>query len=336
MTRGLLSGLLAILLCGASALRVCATDYVTGVNLTSGSGTPSVHEGHTFDNNERTLNGFSSATRSYTVSSLADNVFVRRNNVSPNQSSVWYTVSGAGPNLAGIHENNYGTMLRTNSILSGSDNTFANSGAATEHGNIERIDFTWNSAITVTDSLAFAVFERGAAGLHDGFGIAAITAIDSLGNPTAFGSLVKVASGWGGPVNPVADQEYRLFRYNTGDTITASTASSEAGFQGVGGIVLSAADLGLLNGTSIYGYAIMGTDVTATNSNQLLDWLNSTYFPTNTDSQTGGGGIDLAAFNGFQIAVVPEPITWPVMLLFGAVFAGWHLRRGARARKTDG
>jgi hypothetical protein len=308
-----------------------ALENVTSVSTTSSFGTPSMSEGYTFENRERTLNGFSTASRSFGVASLANNVFVRRNNVSPNQSSVWYMSSGTGTNLAGMHEDDYPRMLLSNSVLSGSDNTFANSDTAVlTIGNIERVDFTWNAAITVTDALAFAVFERGVAAQHDGFAIAAITAIDALGNPTAFGSLLKVASGWGGASNPVADQEYRLFRYSAGDTITASTDSSAVSVQGVGGLVFSASDLGLIAGTQVYGYALMAADVTATNSNELLDWNNATFYPTSTDAVTGGGGIDLAAFNGFEFVVVPEPITLPALAVFGAFFAGCNLRRKKR------
>ena len=336
MRRRLFLPLLVGLAWVASSPRAHGVENVTAVNTTSGAGTPSISEGYTFENSERTLNGFSTALRSYGVASLADNVFVRRNSVNPNQSSVWYMSSGTGTNLAGVHEDNYPRMLLSNSVLSGSDNTFANDNPATNTiGNIERVDFTWNSAITVTDALAFAVFERGAAAQDDGFAIAAITAIDALGNPTAFGSLVKVASGWGGPTNPVADQEYRLFRYSNGDNITASTNSSDVAVQGIGGLVFTAADLGLIAGTEVYGYALMAADVTATNSTQLLNWLDSTYYPTTTDALTGGGGIDLAAFNGFQFVVVPEPITWPAMAAFGAIFAGWNVRRARPARSTQ-
>ncbi|MDQ6622635.1 MAG: PEP-CTERM sorting domain-containing protein, partial [Verrucomicrobiota bacterium] len=60
--------------------------------------------------------------------------------------------------------------------------------------------------------------------------------------------------------------------------------------------------------------------------------LNGTYYPTTTDGNTGGGGIDLASFNGFQIVAVPEPVTLPALLLGGVVFAGWNFCRGRRAR----
>ncbi|MDQ6622862.1 MAG: hypothetical protein M3Y86_05185, partial [Verrucomicrobiota bacterium] len=314
MLRRFLSPSLAFGLLAGGLQFATATQNVTSVSSTFTPGTPSNSEGYTYENSQQTLTGFSTATSNYAISSGADNVFVRRNNTTANQSSNWYTSSGVGTNLSGTHEDSYTQMLRSNNVLSGSDNTFANTGTGGQFGNIERIDFTWNSGLTVNNSLAFAVFDRGAAGAHDGFGIAAITGIDAAGNPTAFGSLLIVASGWGGATNPIGDMNYRLFRYANGDDLTATTDSTGTATQGIGGIVLTAADLGLTNGSTVYGYALMGSDVTASNSAQLLDWLNGTYYPTTTDGNTGGGGIDLASFNGFQIVAVPEPVTLPALL----------------------
>ena len=142
-----------------------------------------------------------------------------------------------------------------------------------------------------------------AASVHDSFAIAAILGFDPVTHlPNSFSPLLKVAAGWGGATNPVADQSYRLFRYNNGDGITASTANTETGTQGIGGIVIKASDLGLGTGTMVYGYALMAADVTATTSTQLADWTNATYYPTTTDGTTGGGGIDLAAVNGIALS----------------------------------
>jgi len=57
-------------------------------------------------------------------------------------------------------------MLRNNNVFLGSDNVFAN-GTDPLTGNIERVDFTWNSPITVTMRWPSLSFERGAVGVHD-------------------------------------------------------------------------------------------------------------------------------------------------------------------------
>jgi hypothetical protein len=308
-----------------------ATMVVTGMTTNTASGTGSPAEGYTFDNGQRSVTSFTTASATYGVASQADNVFVRRNGVNNNQSSVWYTSSGVGTNLSGIHENNYGQLLTSNNIFAGSDNTFAN-GTVNTTGNIERLDFTWNSGLTVTNSLAFAVFDRGAVGVHDTFAIAAVTAIDGSGNPTAYGSLFKVGAAWGGASNPIANFDYRLFRYNNGDNLTASTVNTEVGNQGIGGLVITPADLGLSVGSTIYGYSLMAVDVTASNSTQLLDWTNSTFYPTTTDGNTGGGGIDLAGLNGMAFSVVPEPA--PSAGLLGAFVSLISICHRVRTRRS--
>ena len=326
--------LLVVAAAAAAVPRVRASQEITGVTTTTTAGTPSTAEGYTFENRLWQISTFSTATNTYGVSAVADNVFVRRNSVNPNQSSVWYGASGTGTNLSGIHESSYGPMLLGNNLFSGSDNTFANTAASSVMhtvGNIERIDFTWASPITVSNALAFAVFERGGAGVHDSFAMAAVLSVDALGNPTAFGSLLKVAPNWGA-TNAVADQDYRLFRYNTGDTTSTSTLNTEVQRQGIGGLLVTAADLGLVSGTQIYGYALMAADVTATNSTQLMDWTNATYYPTTTDALTGGGGIDLASMNGVAFAVVPEPAALAPLVVFAAVFGYCNFRRAQQRR----
>ena len=285
--------------------RVLATEDITAVTTSTTTGAPSSAEGYTFDNEQQSVTSVTTATNTYQVLSTADHVFVRRNAVNNDQSSVWYATSGVGTDLRGIHQDDYGQMLISNNILLGSDNTFAN-GTDPTTGNIERIDFTWNSPITVSNSFALAVFDRGAAGMHDAFAIAAVTAVDANGNPTAWGQVLIVAGGWGA-TNAIADFTYRFFRYNNGNNLTATTDSTSTSTQGVGGLLITAADLGLATGSTIYGYSLMAADVTATNSAQLLDWTNSTYYPTNTDGVTGGNGLDLLAVNGLLLGVAPEP-----------------------------
>ena len=112
-----------------------------------------------------------------------------------------------------------------------------------------------------------------------------------------------------------------------------STANTEVGNQGIGGIVIVPTDLGLTIGTTIYGYSLMAMDVTASNSAQLLDWTNGTFFPTTTDGNTGGGGIDLAGLNGMAFAIVPEPAPSAGLLAAFVLLATLcHHRRKRRVR----
>ncbi len=312
---------LTLLLLAGSVARGQAV--VTSLTYTlSGGGSQTNTDNATFDNYTAAINTFSTSSMSYNVSGVVDYVGVRRNSSTGNadNSSVWYAndSSNCATNMYAPHATDYGTLLKSNNLLAGSDNTFAN-GTAANTGNIERLDFIFKSGITATSSLSFAVFDRGDAGVHDGFGIAVITSlngsVDSNGvkTPTAYAQLTRVAGGWGGTANPVQDLNYTLFRYSNGNNISSSDANNETGTQGIGGLVFSTADLGITAGTKIYGYSLFGYDVTSdNNSANLVNYTNTTYFPTNTDSTTGSGGIDLAAVNGLALTGrhVPEPSTY--------------------------
>lgn len=300
-----------------SPLPVFAVEDITVIGTTITTGTPSISDGYTFENGVQSATSFSTATGNYIVASLANNVFVRRNGTTANNSSVWHASSGTGTNLSGVDQTAYDRMLLDNNIYQGSDNTFSNEAGPTG-ANIERLDFTWNAARTASSTLRFGVFDRGAVGVHDSFAIAAITAIDAFGNPTAYGTLLKVAAGWGGTANAFGAQAYRLFRYNNGNDITTNNDSSSVNTQGVGGILITTADLGIANGTAIFGYSLMSNDVT--------DPLNVSAFPTTTDGQTAGGGIDLASINGLEIQAIPEPSSILLTLAIGLPLAA-KLRR---------
>jgi hypothetical protein len=297
----------------ATVATLSATEDVISVTTSTTTGAPSSSEGYTFNNDQQSITSMTTASGTYAVASAADNVFVRRNAVNSNQSSVWYTTSGVGTDISGAHQDNYAQMLLSNNVLAGTDNIFAN-GTTSTTGNIERVDFTWNTPMAVNSGLAFAVFDRGTVGVHDAFAIAAVKGVDASGNPTAFGSVVIVAAGWGGGTNAIADFGYRLFRYGNGDNITVTTDSSGIATQGLGGVLIKATDLGLTLGQNIYGYALMASDVTASNSAEVLDWTNATFFPTNTDGNTGGNGLDLAAINGVAFSIVPEAVPSAALL----------------------
>ena len=321
--------------CCAFATCAFAQSAITGITTSTSSTAPTVSEGYTFQNVTTSVTTFTTASSTYAVTGLANAAYVRRNTTSgnSNQSSVWYV---QGSNFLGSHSNDYASLLLGNDLNHGSDNTFSNdTGAA--GGNIERLDFVTTAGMTSNASMGFAVFDRGAIGVHDAFKIAVITGWDSVNNkPTSYGQLVSEPGGADyGTQNVVADFNYTLFRYSNGDNLTANTASTEVGTQGVGGVVFSLAQLGITAGTTIYGYSLFGYDVTdGGNSANLLDWTSTSYYPANTTGTTGSGGIDLLGLNGITFSAIPEPSTYMAFgtgLMFAAIaFRRWRQHRMMR------
>lgn len=270
----------------------------------------------------------------YDANTVAGSAYVRRNATAgnANNSSVWYADS---TKTAGQYQATYATdyaeLLLGNNILRGSDNTFANGTTASE-GNVERLDFVFSAAgMTSTQATAFAIFDRGAAGLHDNVKIAIITGWDAINNvPTAYsGNLVNVTSASYGSANLTTDFNYDLFRYSNGNNFDTPywNSNSEAGSQGLGGTIVSMSDLGIATGTTIYGYSLMAYDVTTGgNMTNLVDWTNTTYYASNTTGATGTGGIDLSAVNGVLYnRRVPEPSTYGAIFIGSMLaFIGWR------------
>ncbi len=302
------------------------TEFNTTTFTGAGDGVSTQDESDfTFTNTVQRLDSFTAGGDLYAVSGTADQSFVRRNNVNPAQSSIWYSRSGS--NYTAEHGATVDGVLLGNTFRGGSDNTFVN-GSGQSAGNIERIDFVFTGGVTATDTLAFVVMDRGGATVHDRFQIALITGWDSgTDNVTSYSDVSGQGALWG-TTNPDGDFEYQIFRYNTGDDSSDSNANQPGSGQGVGGVIFDIDDFNVSAGTTIYGYSLFGYDVsTGGNTNNLIDWTNSTYFPTNTNDTNGG--IDLAAINGVSFSVVPEPATW-ALSGFAAIALGLFGRRRRR------
>lgn len=182
--------------------------------------------------------------------------------------------------------------IREGYINRGSDNVFNNDSTTDlTYNNIERIDFIYRLGIASLDpsKAGFLITERGG---NDPFKIAAITAVDASGNPTAFGPVLSVAAtAYGGAIanaftyvmrKDATDNDIRLF--------------SKVPNQQVRAVYISLQGLGVTALQKVYGYALMGNDVTATTSAQVLDFTNTTYYPRNTSN--ANGGMDLASAPG--------------------------------------
>jgi hypothetical protein len=311
---------------------VAAQTVITSITTQVGSlsptgGTTTDETNFTFNNQGLAVTSFIAGSSTYAVSGLATQAYTRRNGVNANQSSVWYQ-RNVNNSFSAPHTEDYGRLLLGNNLYRGSDNTFAN-GVGLSDGNIERLDFVYGSPLTATSAQGFAVFDRGANNVHDAFGISLITGWDSINNvPTSYSALYSQAANWTPATNVAADFNYTLFRYNTGSNTSAATATDELGTQGIGGIVFNISNFGVSAGTLIYGYSIFGFDVTnGGNSANLIDWTNSTYYPTTTNGTTGSGGIDLAAVNGVSFVLIPEPAAYPLLGLAGAAACAALRRR---------
>lgn len=334
---GLLSPLPLAAQTAITSIATTTTDLADTVNYNGGASTA------TFRNTTVAITSFNAANgNNYLVGASAVEAYVRRNSAgtTPNGTSLWYSqdTSSATNDFRAAYETTVAGTLLGNNILRGSDNTFANAPAGSNSGDIERLDFIFSdSGITATNDLVFAIFDRGAIGVHDSVKIAVITGWDAAGNAVTqySGNLVGITSTNYGTANVTSDASYNLFRYNSADNLTSWTSNTETGSQGIGGVVVTLADLGIAAGTTIYGYSLMGYDVTNGGSmSNLLDVTNTTYFPTATTNATGTGGIDLAAVNGtlFSRNPAPEPATYGALLLSACVGLGLHVRR-RRARR---
>ena len=183
-------------------------------------------------------------------------------------------------------------------INKGTDNLFGNRGDGSgNNNNIERVDWIAAGGLKTTNvsQSGFVVFERGVDNQHDPFCIAAITALDNNGDPSAYGKIVRVSSSQYGNI-PNSALKYTILRKEQTEERLQKTAG---GNQNKGGVLVTLSDLGVLPNQVIYGYSLFGTDLpaNATPAN-LVDYTNSTYFPRNTSSNTQEGGIDLIAITG--------------------------------------
>ena len=208
------------------------------------------------------------------------------------------------------YDENMESVFSGNSLSQGTDNLFANQGDGNgNNNNIERLDVIFQGGIIAESNkkVGFALFERGADNAHDPFVIAAISAVDVDGNPTAYGNPLRVsATQWGNI--PASTINYYVVRRDP--ATEPNLRMSTSGTQNIGGVFVSLNDLGVDTDTKIYGYSIIAYDLPASaTSANLVDYTNSNFFPTNTSSATSQGGIDLIALTG--VLSLPQQVILP-------------------------
>lgn len=293
------------------AMQLQAQTPITAVSITTEAVTTSYsytdngityNWGLTPNNTQEVVDGFTAGGFNYQYAGfLNGSVKLRRVDnakVTGNFSLVWAeTVATSSVyNLFTQYENSMETIFNDRIYNRGTDNLFDNT--STNANNIERLDYILNGAAYFTPNPAkvgFAVFERGAIGSHDNFVIAAITALDAQGDPSAYGNIVRVtASKYG---DPGPNVKCRVLKSHYPNPLL--DASSTTLDQSRGGVYISLDALGIAPGQDIYGYSLFADDLPAgATPADLVDYTNPTFFPTNTGDK---GGIDLVGITGIFI-----------------------------------
>jgi Secretion system C-terminal sorting domain len=206
----------------------------------------------------------------------------------------------AFPQVSG--QNYMQRVIKDGFVNRGSDNVFNNdAGSDATANNIERMDFVYKPGMATTQlTLAgFVITERGG---NDAFKIAAITGIDVNGNPTSFGPVLTVGTASYGAT--IVNTATYVMRKDPADL--SLRPFSLVPPQAIKAVFVRFSDLGIAASQRVYGYALMGNDVTATTSAQVLNFTNTTYFPRTTTATNGG--MDVASAPGIFHADMVLPV----------------------------
>jgi len=345
----LIAGLLMMLPAlghGQTAISAWTLSNANAANSTAY--TPTI----TFDNQTNTVTSITVGSSVKTIAANADNVYVRRNGIAAGSgtaaggANIW-EVATSSTNLLGSNTGSQTIedVLLGHNALMGVNDLFTNSGGSPSvvNNNIERVDYSWNGGFTAISDQGFSIFDRALShAAADGFQIAVFTGWDSLTNaPTAYsGNVVEVTAGAGSQYSATgldwdpttagtqSTFSYEILRFTSGDNLTPLNTSDALGSgQGIFGVYISFADLGIPQGTTVYGYSIMANDVTNVTAN-LVDWTNTTNYTTSTPDTNGS--IDLLGVSGKRW--VPEPSSYGAMLLgLGSLLLGFRRWRQGRS-----
>ncbi len=293
----------SVLVSGGTSNQVIAAHPLSVNNIT-----PNANYTVSYNNtNNVKITGFSIAGASYFQHSGFDTIIFRRvasNGIPANGNKQQIYCAGpvvaAGANtipltVAYPQVANFSYMeetMKDGYINRGCDNVFTNTGDLT-FNNIERVDIVklLGYATSAPANAGFFIAERGG---NDGFKIAAITGVDAFGNPTSFGSVLSVAAAAFNAGANLWTGTTVVMRKDHNDNVLRPF--SQVASQTVKALYVSFSDLNIVVGQRIYGYSLMAPDVTAKTSAEILNYSNSSVFPTNTDASIGG--LDLASSPG--------------------------------------
>lgn len=222
--------------------------------------------------------------------------------------NVWYTMdqidNGTSPVtlvLEPDRANDLETMYLAGNLNAGFDDLLINTDDIDGYAppQVERVDVLWYSGLVscAPANAVFAIIERGG---DDDIRVAAITALDANGDPSAYGSTVLIeANDW--PQTGSAFSNFMVLRrtgigQNPLPLINRGVLAGQSS-QVIQGMAVSLQDLGVSSGQVVYGYSIFAADTDE--NNMGIDLTDIATFPTNT--LASDSGLDLVA--GLSAAV---------------------------------
>lgn len=262
----------------------------------------------------------------YTPQELADQIFIRRVDnalVSGDRCNIFvergtgdFDAESSFPNEGG--DCSVAEVLRDLIVNRGVLDVFSNEAASGSENpnNIERVDFVFSQGIvastdpTQLDEAGHIVMEKSG---NNPVKVAAITAIDGAGNPTAFKpTRVTINSSDYGRTGANINNNF-LVDPSTSGGVSNPEYDRQSNEQ-VGGVLVTLEDFGIGAGEVYYGFAMFGTDVP-----DATDLLQPQNFPRNTPHGVGNtGGADWqGGMGGFWYSDEYEPGN---LLLSGQVF----------------
>ena len=287
--------------------------------------------------NDFILNGYTISGSSFNNFLQPDTLILQRTD-GGRFVNIWYTLNALTANtvsLDGLQVDDADEIYKTGSLITGYDNILVNEddeASGSIQAQIERVDIIWYTGIVTCepDNAVFPVIERGG---NDEIKIAAITALDGSGNPSAYSAMVNIEdTDWPGTGNSF--NNYLILRRQTVGqnplpliNIGTLVPQSAQTIQGVG---VSFTELGIAANQVVYGYSIFAFDTNATD--HTLSDINT--FPTNTTALNSG--LDLVA--GISAAVSSDACLTPAVGPGGykAALATWLKANVGVTTATEG
>lgn len=301
---------------------------------------------------ELRIDSFTAGSLSYTPL-IQGAAFGRRNTATPNFPLVngpltgqWNATVGT-PGSASVGQmrevngryfNTMEALFTSQNLYTGTENLFVNDdtqGPNPGNGtnivsNIERMDFIFGTGVMVTSDLSFAVFERGSgaiggSGTNGGFRVAVITGLDVSGVPNAFADVIQSVTDNAYGLTNLVEVRYDVYRNETiASTDLGFLNNEDIGPQGIAGAVFRVSEFTSV-GSTVYGYAVFGEDVTAANGAQLINWDDPAFFPPLSPFTND---TDMVATGAYFF--VPEPAASAPALALAAGLAALPRRRPRR------